>query len=556
VIQGDSLNKPPVRDRGRSKILRKSCKEPTAHSVADLKEQLDRRAHERDEALAQQAATVKVLRAISSSAGEVIPIFETILENALRLCGAQFGHMLLFDGDGFTIAAMKNTPLGFANHLRNEPKLRLYPGSYLAQLVGAKKTICVRDFKASKPYAKRVPRAVAAVELGGIRSQLFVPMIKGTNLIGSINIYHQEVRPFTDKQIEFVQNFAAQAVIAIENARLVNELRESLEQQTATSEVLQIISNSPGELQPVFQAMLENAVRLCIAKFGTLWLAESGDHFRSVAFYGLPPALAEERQQHPLVKFTPNTGVGRVVETKQPLHVDDMSQDPAYLAGNPRAVMLVELGGARTVLFTPMLKDDVVTGVFTIYRQEIRPFTKKQIELVQNFADQAVIAIENARLLNELHRRTDELTESLEQQTATSEVLKVIASSTGDLVPVFSALLANAARLCDASYGALWLRDPGGFRIAALNGDLPQAFIDQWRSGSLFTPRPEVALARVETTGQPVQVEDLRNDPSYLKGDPLPVAGVEIAGIRTLLAVPMFKDKELIGEIAIYRQEV
>jgi GAF domain-containing protein len=341
-----------------------------------------------------------------------------------------------------------------------------------------------------------------------------------------------------------------------EVARLTREHDEALEQLAATSEVLQIISSSPGRLAPVFEAILANAVRLCAAKFGTLWMAEKNDQFRSVASHAVPPALTEARRREPVVRFDPSTGVGRVIKTKQVAHVADMSQDPAYLAGNPRAVMLVDVGGARTVIFTPMLKDNEVIGVLTIYRQEVRPFTDKQIELVKNFAAQAVIAIENTRLLNELRERTDDLSEALERQTATTEVLHVISTSPGELQPVFDSILAKAAKLCEASYGALWLCEGDAFRTAALHGELPQLYIDQWRSGALLRPNPKVLLARVAASGKPLQIEDLRADPSYLSGDPLPVAGVEIAGIRTLLCVPMFKDAELIGEIAIYRTEI
>src|SRR6516225_427893 len=259
--------------------------------------------------------------------------------------------------------------------------------------------------------------ALIGLETGGLRTVLSVPMLKQGELIGTFNLFRQEVRPFTDKQIELVQNFAAQAVIAIENTRLLNELRESLHQQTATSEVLGVISSSPGELEPVFRAMLESATRICEAKFGSMYLRE-GDAFRIVAMHNAPPAFAEARRLQPLVRPGPGTGLYRVASTKQVVHIVDIRAEQPYLEREPSSVTMVERAGARTLLIVPMLKDDELIGNINIYRQEVRPFTGKQIELVKNFAAQAVIAIENTRLLNELRQRTDDLSEALEQQTA------------------------------------------------------------------------------------------------------------------------------------------
>src|SRR5262249_11674259 len=332
-----------------------------------------------------------------------------------------------------------------------------------------------------------------------------------------------------------VQNFAAQAVIAIENTRLLNELRQrtddlskSLEQQTATSEVLQVISTSPGDLQPVFQAMLENATRLCGAKFGTLYLYD-GDAFHATAFHNTPPALMKERQRAP-VRPNPNTLLGRMVRTRRPALSIDLAAEQGYLERDPGVVASVELGGIRTLLTVPLLKENEPIGALSIYRQEVRPFTDKQVELVKSFANQAVIAIENTRLLNELRQRTDDLSESLEQQTATSEVLGVISKSPGDLEPVFNAMLENAVRLCEAKFGNLLVREGDVFRIAALHG-APMAYAERWRWEPTVNPRdiPHPPLARVAETKAVVHISDLAAEPAYIERNPRMVAIVESA---------------------------
>src|SRR5262245_30640625 len=365
--------------------------------------------------------------------------------------------------------------------------------------------------------------------------------------------------PSPTSRLSLVSNFAKQAVIAIENARLLNELRqrtddltESLQQQTATSEVLRVISSSPGELEPVFEAMLANATRLCAANFGNLYLRD-GEEFHLVAHHNTPAALVEERKRTPY-RPAPKTAFGRMATTKQVVHVADVAAGPSYAERDARSVAAVELGGIRTLLVVPMLKENELIGAIAIYRQEVRPFTDKQTELVNNFAAQAVIAIENTRLLNELRQRTDDLTEALEQQTATSEVLRVISSSPGALEPVFQAMLENAVRLCDAKFGTLELYEGGAFRKAALH-NVPQAYIAA-RGDAVIRPDPRGVLGRIVKTKEVVHTEDLRTTPPYLEGNPDVRAFADLAGVRTLVTVPMLREDELIGVIAIYRQEV
>ena len=320
-------------------------------------------------------------------------------------------------------------------------------------------------------------------------------MLKDNEVIGAVAIYREVVRPFTDKQIALVQNFATQAVIAIENTRLLNELRqrttdltESLEQQTATSEVLKVISSSPGELEPVFQAMLENATHLCEAKFGTLFLRE-GDVFRFAAEVDTPPELAEFNKRREPVIPTPGGILERVMRTRQVSYTTDAAAEP--VPGKS-----VKLGGARSTVYVPMLKDDELVGVIMIFRQEVRPFTDKQIALLTNFAAQAVIAIENTRLLNELRQRTTDLTELFEQQTATSEVLSVISSSPGELDPVFQAILDNVTRICEANFGILHLCENDAVRIAMVHNAPPAFARSIAERGPMLRPGPLSAVGR------------------------------------------------------------
>ena len=513
-----------------------------------LFKELEARNKDMTEALEKQTATSAILRVISQSPTDVQPVFDEIVRNAVRLCDGLFGSVYRFDGERIHSVAHYNfTQEQLAHYRRTWPRGLSDPGDPVT-VIRTGSVLRIPNMEIHPGFLASPPEVRENLRWRGVRSAIGVPMLRQDQVIGAILVSHHGVDAFTDAHVELLKTFADQAVIAIENVRLFNETKEALERQTATAEILRVISSSPTDLLPVMEAVAENAARLCDSSDAQIFRLE-GDVLRRVAYYGVVPvpALTEALAQ----PLTRGRATGRAVIDGRTIHVHDMA---AEIDGEfPEAKPLQQATGQRTTLATPLLREGAAIGVILMRRLEVRPFSDKQIRLLETFADQAVIAIENVRLFTELQEKNEALThahaqvtEALDQQTATAEILRVISQSPSDVGPVFTAIAESAARLCDADDASIVRLNEDGVRLVAHHGPIaPPPFPD--------TPSParrDTVFGRTILAREPIHVADLQAEREEF---PVGSTAAREVGFRTMLGVPLLREGVAIGAIGIRR---
>jgi signal transduction histidine kinase len=498
-----------------------------------LLNELRQRTDDLTESLQQQTATADVLKVISRSTFDLKTVLGTLVESAARLCEADVGSLSHQNGSVYLHAASFGYSPEMVQFMQTHP-IPLGRGTCIGRVLMEGKIIQIPDAQSDPDFT-----LTEAAELGNLRTMLGVPLLREGMPIGVIVLSRHTVRPFSNKQIELVTTFADQGVIAIENTRLLNELRESLQQQTATADVLKVISRSTFDLQTVLDTLIETAARLCEAERGVIFRRD-GELYQGAAFYNATSDLIGFIRDHPISPGR-RTITARVALERRTIHVADLQADAEY------TYALRDTDPIRTELGVPMFRGEDIVGVFILYKLEVAPFTDKEIELITTFADQAVIAIENTRLLNELRQRTDDLSESLQQQTATADVLKIISRSAFDLKSVLKTLVESAARLCDADKGTITRQIDGVFYRAESYG-FPAEVMERWRNVPVTPERGSVS-GRALLGGRTVHIPDADADPDYT----FDTAGT---GIRSMLGVPMLREGVPIGVLALSRSDV